>query len=91
MKLKNVIIGVVCLVLVLVVESCISGEQNVVTGKNFEYIDHDSAYVYYHPVCPACGHVAPATMSNISRGESTTITEICDCWELYEIVIKRND
>ena len=59
-------------------------------GQNAKIDYTGTASVSFYPVCPACNHVSPRISVNISDGEHTEGSYVCEsCSNVYIITIDR--
>ena len=81
------IIGILlCSFLTIVLSSCSSGVS--ATNANVEF--SDEAEVGFKVKCPSCHHIGRTIIERISKGESSSGTEVCEkCDEVFEWSISR--
>lgn len=82
-----------CAVIVLI--SCsltiiLIGCTTDVSSNNADISYSDDAEVGFRPVCPKCNHIGRTIIERISKGESSSGTEVCEkCDEVFEWSISR--
>ena len=80
------IIVILCSFLTIVLSSCGSGVS--ATNANIEFSDEGE--VGFQVKCPSCHHIGRTIIERISKGESSSGTEVCEkCDEVFEWSISR--
>ena len=84
---KFITLVAVILSLAIVCTGCF---RKTAKGRNAKVDYTGEASVGFYPVCPECDHISPISYINISDGEYSETSHICEkCYEVYTITIDR--
>lgn len=88
-KMKRILTLLICLILVIVLSSCVSGGKSL----NVKIMETTKSTVRFRPVCPECDAVGQSRTEIMYAGEGDTFTDvaICDeCFHMFNIGITRD-